>query len=125
MKRILLAIIIIPIFLCGCAEAPETNVTSHTQVTVNYPADDTVNGYRPAGGGEMPEKISAEAEITPAQPAENEIAPTAYIGNSASKIFHKLTCSSAAKLGEEKRVSFKSREEALSNGYKSCGRCKP
>lgn len=125
MKRILLAILIIPILLCGCGKAAETGTASHAEVTVNYPTDNTVNGYRPSGSEKMPEIISAEAEITPAVPTEDETAPTAYIGNSSSKIFHKTDCSSAAKLKEENRVSFKSREEAVSGGYKACGRCKP
>ncbi len=125
MKRTLLAMLIIAALLCGCGKATETDTASHAEVTVNFPTDNTVNGYRPNGGGNMPEKISADAAITPAVPTEDETGPTVYIGNSNSKVFHKTDCASASKLKTENRVSFKSREEAVSGGYKACGRCKP
>ena len=116
MKRKLLALLIIPVILCGCNGSVADNAESHAQITVNYPSDDTVNGYRPGG--------SADSTV-PAKPKPNETAPTAYIGNSNSKKFHTPDCLYAKKLKDENRVSFKSREEAVSEGYDPCGKCKP
>lgn len=57
MKRKLLALLIIPVILCGCNGSVADNAESHAQITVNYPSDDTVNGYRPGGSGSMPDEI--------------------------------------------------------------------
>ena len=124
MKRKLLALIIIPVILCGCNTHNAQNTESHAEITINYPSDDTVNGYRPEGNGSMPDEISANSTV-PAKPKPDETAPTKYIGNSSSKKFHSLDCRYAEKLKAEKRVSFKSREEAVESGYKPCGICKP
>lgn len=59
MKRKLLALLIIPVILCGCNGSVADNAESHAQITVNYPSDDTVNGYRPGGSGSMPDEIHA------------------------------------------------------------------
>ena len=72
----------------------------------------------------MPDEISADSTV-PAKPKPNETAATAYIGNSNSKKFHTPDCSYAKKLKDENKVSFKTRDEAVNEGYKSCGRCKP
>ena len=55
MKRKLLALLIIPVILCGCNTSNVKNNDSHAEITVNYPTDDTVNGYRPGGSGSMPD----------------------------------------------------------------------
>lgn len=49
----------------------------------------------------------------------------ALIGNKKSHVFHKSTCSSANSMSEKNKVSFSSREEAIENGYKPCGKCNP
>lgn len=72
----------------------------------------------------MPDEISVDSTV-PAKPRHNETAATAYIGNSNSKKFHTPDCSSAKKLKDENKVSFKTRDEAVNEGYKPCGRCKP
>jgi len=48
-----------------------------------------------------------------------------YIGNSDSLKFHKPGCSSAESMSEENKVYFLNREDAISQGYVPCGRCKP
>lgn len=48
-----------------------------------------------------------------------------YVGNSNSKKFHYADCSSAQKIKASNRVSFNSREEAVSKGYVPCKICKP
>lgn len=124
MKRKLLALLIIPVILCGCNGSVADNAESHAQITVNYPSDDTVNGYRRAAAALCPMKYPPTA-LCPQSPKPNETAPTAYIGNSNSKKFHTPDCLYAKKLKDENRVSFKSREEAVSEGYAPCGKCKP
>ena len=65
MKRKLLALLIIPVILCGCNGSVADNAESHAQITVNYPSDDTVNGYRTGGSGSMPDEIPADSPQSP------------------------------------------------------------
>lgn len=125
MKKIT-SIILILCLLCGCSADYGMNGTeSHAQITVNLPADDTVNGYRTENSkpSEMPDAVSAE-DVKPAEP-DNVVKTAAYIGNSNSHIFHKPSCSSANTIKGENRVSFKSREDAVKSGYTPCKRCNP
>ena len=46
-----------------------------------------------------------------------------YIGNRNSQVFHLETCSNLP--SEQNRVEFDSRSEAIAQGYKPCGTCKP
>jgi len=46
-----------------------------------------------------------------------------YIGNKKSKVFHCEECKNLP--GENNRVQFKLREDALNAGYSACGNCKP
>ena len=125
MKKITYFILILCL-LCGCSAGSGMNGTeSHAQITVNLPADDTVNGYRTEKSkpSEMPDAVSAE-DVKPAEP-DNTVKTADYIGNSNSHIFHKPSCSSANTIKEENRVSFKSREDAVKSGYTPCKRCNP
>lgn len=56
--------------------------------------------------------------------AENkEAISLIYIGNKKSKIFHTESCPNLP--GENNRVEFSSRENAINLGYKACGNCYP
>lgn len=46
-------------------------------------------------------------------------------GYKKAKIYGLLTCSSGKRMKVENRVFFKDEAEALSNGYRPCGRCLP
>ena len=49
-----------------------------------------------------------------------------YILNTNTKKFHYPTCSSVNDMKEKnKQEFFGTRDEAISNGYSPCGRCKP
>ncbi|MBQ0097591.1 MAG: MBL fold metallo-hydrolase [Oscillospiraceae bacterium] len=48
-----------------------------------------------------------------------------YIGNKNSKVFHTPDCSGAKTMSEKNKVTFSSREEAESEGYKPCKQCNP
>jgi micrococcal nuclease len=52
-------------------------------------------------------------------------APAGYIGNANSKKFHRPDCEWAAKIAPRNRVEFRSREEALEQGYEPCKVCQP
>lgn len=48
-----------------------------------------------------------------------------YFGNMSSKKFHYADCSAAKKIKPANRISFNSRDEAVSNDYVPCKICKP
>ena len=48
---------------------------------------------------------------------------SAYIGNRNSQVFHRETCANLP--AEQNRVTFDSREAAVSAGYRPCGGCNP
>ncbi len=61
-------------------------------------------------------------EFTP-DPSDAALEDFTYIGNKNSKVFHLPACASLPK--EENRVFFALRDDALTNGYTPCGKCKP
>lgn len=124
--RKIVCIVLICFSLCGCsAESQATKNDTHSDVTINLPTDDTVNGYREGEiSSVIPQKIPAD-EVEPAESEKNSAAEIAYIGNAKTRIFHKSTCSSVSTMKEENKVKFEDREDAVSGGYKPCGRCNP
>ena len=48
-----------------------------------------------------------------------------YVGNSNTHKFHSSYCSWEDNIKPGNRVSFSSREDALSSGYSPCGHCNP
>lgn len=52
-----------------------------------------------------------------------EVEQAVYIGNLNSQVFHRKDCSGLP--AEQNRVYFDSRDEAVAEGYKPCGRCEP
>ena len=57
------------------------------------------------------------------QTPNNDNSQGSYIGNKKSKKFHYPTCHSLP--AEHNQVIFSSREEAISQGFSSCGNCHP
>ena len=123
--------------LCGCSpNNSDMTDNTHSQITINLPTDDTVNGYRQDSESQsMPQTISAD-EVNPASPEQSSSASkqqnstaqntkTEYIGNLSSHIFHKSTCGSAATMKEENKIIFYERDDAINEGYTPCKRCKP
>lgn len=127
---------LIVLFLCltmlsGCQavgnnSGTDTETDSHVKITVNMPSDDTVNGYREEDYVQsgIPDIIPTEDVVPSAPPASDE-SSASFIGNSSSLIFHKPDCSSAENMKDENKVTFASREEAISAGYTPCKRCSP
>lgn len=48
-----------------------------------------------------------------------------YIGNLNSGIFHRSGCPSVSRMRSYNKITFNSRDEAVSNGYTPCKRCRP
>ena len=48
-----------------------------------------------------------------------------YVGNSATGKFHASSCHDVDKMNEGNMVNFYSRDDAINNGYKPCGHCRP
>lgn len=48
-----------------------------------------------------------------------------YIGNNNSGIFHYAGCRYVARMAENHKVYFDTRDEAISAGYRPCKVCKP
>lgn len=124
-------IIIFSVILCLCGCSPSNSDmtdNTHSQITVNLPTDDTVNGYRQDSESQsMPQTISAD-EVKPALPEQSsseENTKTEYIGNLNTHIFHKSTCGSVATMKEENKAIIENRDEAINGGYTPCKRCKP
>lgn len=67
----------------------------------------------------VPENTQSQSDPDP-----EPIAQT-YIGNRNTKKFHWPSCSSVGDMKEKNKVTLKSRDEAISKGYKPCGRCHP
>jgi hypothetical protein len=52
-------------------------------------------------------------------------ADTHYIASKSSKIYHRSTCSHAARMNTSKAVTFATREDAEKTGRQPCKTCKP
>lgn len=63
--------------------------------------------------------------LAPLLSTEAFSAEAAYVGNAKSLKFHYEDCRWAKKMREENKVYFETREEALEQGYVSCGSCNP
>lgn len=75
----------------------------------------------PVKGTPVPvQTVSPSAE--PSAPAQ---AHGAYTASSRSDKFHLPSCPSAARISDDNRVWFSTRDGAVAAGYSPCGRCKP
>lgn len=59
------------------------------------------------------------------EPQSSSESSVSYVGNSNTKKFHSPYCSSADKIKDSNRVTFSSREDAISRGYTPCKLCNP
>lgn len=109
------------LFLTGCKNT-DTAPQSHTEVTVNMPSDNTVNGYRISYSSEMPSTVSGEN--TAVGKLENE-KEAVFCANKNSKVFHKKDCNSVKDIKQENRVYYSDREKLINEGFSPCKRCNP
>jgi len=120
------------LLFCGCS-GDTASTPANNKIIVNYPADDSVNGYRKPDNeivsavndpNYMPDIISGD-EIEIVDGTDNEGKNAAYVGNKNSKKFHDATCGSAVNTKEENKVYFDSRQAFIDNGFSPCSRCNP
>ena len=86
-----------------------------------------------ADSAQQEEQKTATVTPTPSPEPEkqepatgSEASQADYILNTSTKKFHYPTCSSVNDMKEKnKQEFFGTRDEAISNGYSPCGRCKP
>lgn len=86
-----------------------------------------------ADGAQQEEQKTATVTPTPSPEPEkqepvtgSEASQAEYILNTNTKKFHYPTCSSVNDMKDKnKQEFFGTRDEAISNGYSPCGRCKP
>lgn len=105
-----------------------------------HPSDEVLSRFRDAGAQvyrtDMQGHIVAKSDgktvtFTTGKEAGAATNPTGnstlqpYIGNAGSKKFHLPDCASVESIREDNRVELSSREQAVAEGYKPCGRCKP
>jgi competence protein ComEC len=81
----------------------------------------TYTTSRAAKSGQSSRPTRAGAAAAAATPAEDREA--SYIGNLRSKVFHRPSCGSLP--AEKNRVIFRTRDEAIAQGYRPCRNCNP
>ena len=69
--------------------------------------------------------IPVQTDAPSAEPSEPAQAQGEYTASSRSDKFHLPSCPSAARISDDNRVWFSTRDEAVTAGYSPCGRCKP
>lgn len=67
-------------------------------------------------------EVAPAANRSETQPAGSA---TGYVASKKSSVFHRPTCSSAAKIAEGNLVRYGSRDEAITAGKRPCAICKP
>lgn len=76
-----------------------------------------------------PRAVGAQVQTqvyTPTPIARSTPVPdVAYIGNRNSGVFHKLSCASVKQMYDSNKIYLYSREQAIEQGYRPCGRCHP
>lgn len=90
-------------------------------IKINY-----ANGDNEAEDGSAPYGSSAtnnknNSNVESSVPSPN----SSYIGNKNTKKFHHSYCGSVKQMKDKNKVSLNSREQAISQGYESCGNCTP
>lgn len=136
MKKLLVIFLIIGVSVLptGCAE--NTSNENHSDVAINLPTDDTVNGYRLGAPKEdnndtvTADHVTAESKVSTSQQTESSASSYVpvniqYCANTKSYVFHKTTCGSAKNMNDENKYIASNREELISDGYTPCGKCKP
>lgn len=79
----------------------------------------------PQGDSEQPSAGSGQPQAGSEQPSAGSAIQAAYVGNRNTGVFHQPTCSSVGQMNPANRVALGGRDEAVSQGYRPCGRCNP
>lgn len=113
----------------ACSNQNDDKAETASEVVVNLPADDTVNGYRVESKtsdtqSSMPNTISGSGVSVGSINTNTDNTSKDYCGNKNSKVFHKSSCSSVSSMKDENKY-YADRETLLNEGYKACGKCNP
>lgn len=98
-----------------------------SKISFSCSTGDYAYGSNPSPGSESSGESGNSSQLSPS-PAQVPAVTNAdyqYIGDSATRKFHKLTCRYAAKISSSHKVLFKTREEAINAGYVPCKECNP
>lgn len=121
MRKLLLLILTLNLIVCcGCNSA---DTVSKSDVVINMPTDNTVNGYRTEIIETEPQVTVSKNETTVNSKTENTVIQ--YCGNTNSKKFHLPDCGSVETIKEENRLYLSNRAELISLGYEPCKKCNP
>ncbi len=71
------------------------------------------------------ERISGAKPMSPAIQAVSGNSTGAFVASRNSAVFHRSDCRSAERISAENRVYYASRDEAIADGKRPCGICKP
>jgi len=130
MKRfyIILLILCLLIIPTSCKKENINTESIASEVTINLPKDNTVNGYRTEAhkntNGEMPDSIDTNDVVVGDINSQVSAISKDYCGNKNSMVFHKSSCGSVTAMNESNKY-YSDRETLISEGYKPCGNCKP
>lgn len=127
MKRAF-AIILMLLLLAPAAMAEEWTWASSDEAVIHVWPDGSlvVKGVGTAdltGTDESGNTVTISITVPEVYAAASSETP--YIGNINSKKFHRFNCASVNDIKAGNKVSITSREEAIDDGYKPCGRCNP
>lgn len=85
---------------------------------------DTLGGIGPNSTQQSEDKGTETAIVL--APTETVPAETEYVLNTNTHKFHYPVCSSVKQMNEENKWFYSgTRDEVISMGYSSCGRCRP
>ncbi len=70
-------------------------------------------------------KDSQTGHVTAEVNRPDQVAKDVYIASKNSSVFHKSDCRWAQNISEDNRVTYSSREEAISSGKRPCKSCNP
>ena len=117
MKKFIIFLLII-ITCCGC-NSKET--VSRTDVIINMPTDNSVNGYR----NEIVVNSSNNTTTKVEDKNQTETTVIQYCANINSKKFHLPDCGSVETIKQENRLYLSDKNELISLGYEPCKKCNP
>ena len=123
MKRInILILVFLLCILTACSNIkPTSQLSVAPEVVVKVSQDNSVNGYRTDSNNE---EITNYINADDVGVGDVTAYDSEFCANKNSKVYHKKSCSSVAKMKEQNKY-FADRDTLINNGYKPCGQCKP
>jgi beta-lactamase superfamily II metal-dependent hydrolase len=95
------------------------------EVDVSIKGDGAIGVTASRSGGSAPVVASPSGPAPAPAPTPAPAPAEGYVASSRAKVFHKTSCPAAAKLKDENRVTFKTREEAVASGRTPAKDCNP